>query len=74
MNYEEYESTEVLRENLEAVKDGIQCVVGKVNLDLPGISVVDFGRSQFPALTDYADGINTLAFLAEHYSWPNIID
>jgi len=74
VNYEEYESTEVLRENLEAVKDGIQCVVGKVNLDLPGISVVDFGRSQFPALTDYADGINTLAFLTEHYSWPNIID
>ena len=68
VNYEEYETAEALKKSLEVVKDGIQCVVGNANLDLAGISVVDFGQSQFPALTDYADGVNTLAFLAEHYS------
>ena len=42
---------------LEALQDNtdIQCVVGKGH--------VPFGAAQSPMLTDYADGIDTMAFL-----------
>lgn len=66
---EEYASDEMLAARLQEDTAMIQCVVGRVealeksHLDMP---VVSFGDSQFPGLTDYADGINTLAFLAEH--------
>jgi hypothetical protein len=37
--------------------DSIQCVVGKAE--------IPFGQSQSPRFTDYADGVDTLAFLQE---------
>jgi hypothetical protein len=37
-------------------KEAIQCVVGKAGLE--------FGSLQFPKLSQYADGVDTLAFLA----------
>lgn len=53
--------------NLEDVKrwiaehrDELQCVVS--HMDIAGC--VPFGRAQYPALTDYADGVDTMQFLA----------
>ncbi len=59
--YETYSNPESLRVELAKQKDAIQCVVAK------GISKkeVDFGATQQPALWDYADNVDTLAFLSE---------
>lgn len=43
----------------------LQCVVAGSPLPI-GTAVVGFGQSQQPALDDYADGVNTLDFLAQH--------
>ena len=53
--YEYYEDEFELRKNLEERQAEIQCIVS--NADIP------FGGSQRPALWDYADGVDTLAFL-----------
>lgn len=71
LHYEEYGSVDELRQKLEAEKDRIQCVVGMPDPDLVDLNVVGFGESQFPRLTDYADGVNTLVFLAEHSGLSN---
>jgi hypothetical protein len=53
--YEYYEQEEALRESLMARAEEIQCVVS--HRDIP------FGGSQRPALWEYADGVDTMAFL-----------
>jgi hypothetical protein len=53
--FEYYEDEFELRKNLEERQAEIQCIVS--NADIP------FGGSQRPALWDYADGVDTLAFL-----------
>lgn len=60
--YETYESLEDLTAKLELEKDKIQCIVtpSAISLDIP---TFELGGSQTPSLTDYADGVNTLAFL-----------
>ena len=40
----------------------IQCVVSSGPLNIKS-QVVDFGQSQQPKLWDYADGVDTMAFL-----------
>ena len=57
--YEYYESENLLIKKLENDAEKIQCVVG--NLDLK--NQVNFGKTQTPNLTDYADGIDTIDFL-----------
>ncbi len=57
--YEYYEDINNLKEKLNQDKNQIQCVVSS----LEEISDLDFGKTQLPNLTDYADGINTLDFL-----------
>lgn len=47
---------------LEAENDKIQCIVSGAPLQVKN-QVVDFGKSQQPALWDYADGIDTMKFL-----------
>lgn len=54
LNYEYYEDLKKAEEAL-ANNEAIQCVVGKKNLP--------FGKAQHPALTDFADGVDTMAFL-----------
>ncbi len=54
VNYEYYEDKGLLTEKLKGNND-IQCIVGK--------DFVDFGKTQQPSLTDYADGVDTMAFL-----------
>lgn len=53
--YERYEDESVVKSQLEARKDEIQCVVGE--------DFIPFGEAQSPALSDYADGVDTMAFL-----------
>lgn len=59
--YEFYEDLEKLEQELDSHKDGIQCIVGRA---FPTNDIqVDFGKTQYPALTDYADGVNVMEFL-----------
>lgn len=57
--YEYYDSIPQLKENLKANKDHLQCIVsdGFIN------SEVSFGETQNPSLWDYADNVDTIAFL-----------
>lgn len=61
--YEEYQNMNDAIAKIEAQKDEIQVVVSKVT-ELGNIARVNFGESQKPKLWDYADGVDTLAFLA----------
>lgn len=62
---EAYSNLEGLADRLTALSPQLQCVVSGEPLDII-TPVVRPGRSQEPALDDYADGVNTLDFLAEH--------
>ena len=57
--YERYTNTESLKKYLEEKQEQIQCIVAS------GFSEneVDFGEAQQPKLHDYADGVDTVAFL-----------
>lgn len=59
--YEHYNSIEALKEKLEAEKDQIQCIVSKGNIE----NEIAFGVTQKPELWDYADDIDSIAFLLE---------
>jgi len=57
--YEFYEDVEDLSLKLAPKQEQIQCVVGRAESQ-----AIPFGRAQFPTLTDYADKIDTMAFLS----------
>ncbi len=59
--YSFYQDREILVQQLTSQRDEIQCVA--TNHDIPGLPCVRLGKAQKPALGDYADGIDTLAFL-----------
>ena len=59
LHYEYYKKEEDLKSHLNVNKDAIQCIVSQMKL--PG--AIDFGTAQKPALWDYADGVDTIAFL-----------
>jgi hypothetical protein len=58
--YEYYSDSNQLKEQLIIDADKIQCIVsnGFNETEIP------FGQTQHPQLWDYADGVDTLAFLA----------
>lgn len=58
--YEYYENESALKSKLDADKDKIQCIVSNGFI----ANEIAFGETQQPQLWDYADGINTLDFLA----------
>ncbi len=58
--YEYYQDVGSLKANIENKKDTIQCIVGNSSIIS---TAVPFGQAQFPALTDYADNIDTIEFL-----------
>jgi hypothetical protein len=58
--YEKYEDLDKLKKQLTTDHDQIQCIVANGFID----NEVKFGETQKPKLTDYADGVNTLAFLS----------
>lgn len=57
--YEFYNSDAELKDKINADKEKIQVIVGKTEL-----CTVDFGAAQCPLLSDYADNIDTMKFLA----------
>lgn len=57
--YEEYTTADQVFEDLHRQKEQIQCIVTEMRED-----GVPFGQSQAPELWDYADGVDTIAFLA----------
>jgi hypothetical protein len=61
VHYEYYTDLNSLNAHLASLKDQIQCIVGKVVL--PDHTVLVFGKSQAPSLTDYPDGADVMAFL-----------
>jgi hypothetical protein len=58
--YSYYQSLEEVKTWLEMDRELIQCVIGDNSNEL---SAIPFGMAQYPELWDYADGIDTLAFL-----------
>lgn len=63
LHYQPYESVEELKALLRESDEKIQCVVASPQLHLPGS--LPLGGAQTPGLSDFADGIDTMAFLAE---------
>jgi hypothetical protein len=61
VNYESYQDLDEVRQRLAEEQDKIQCVVGRASL---GFANVPLGKAQQPALCDYADGVDTMAFLS----------
>ncbi|MDB5145790.1 MAG: acyl-CoA reductase [Mucilaginibacter sp.] len=62
--YEEYEDINAVQVLLSHESENIQCIVSSAPLNVSS-QVVDFGKSQQPALWDYADGIDTMDFLTK---------
>lgn len=61
LHYEYYKDVNELKQEIKARKAEIQCIVSQAGwLDFPTFS---FGKAQEPELWDYADGVDTLAFL-----------
>ena len=58
--YEYYSDSDQLKKKLKDDADKIQCVIASGFYD----EEINFGQTQHPQLWDYADGINTLEFLA----------
>lgn len=65
VHYEKYHSIPDLTEQLRSLTDQLQCVVSTRALDIP-LPSLQPGQTQQPGLWDYADGVDTLAFLKEH--------
>lgn len=63
LHYEFYDEVEKVPNMLASRAAQIQCVVAKP--DLLAIPTLHFGKAQEPDLSDYADGVDTLAFLTQ---------
>ena len=61
LHYTFYDKLEELERELEQEKEQIQCI----SSSLPLKNAVPLGKAQQPALWEYADGVDTLAFLSE---------
>ena len=57
--YEYYSDSEVLKTRLKNDADQLQCIVSNGFTS----EEIDFGTTQSPALSDYADGVDTVDFL-----------
>ena len=59
--YEFYDNTDDLKIKLWEERVQLQCIVAKDFQE----NEIAFGQTQHPQLWDYADGVNTLAFLSK---------
>lgn len=57
LHVERYENIHSVKNQLAALQEQIQCVVGNFE------GMIPFGKAQFPQLSDYADGKDTIGFL-----------
>ncbi len=63
LHYEYYSSTDALATELSEIKEQIQLIVGpSLVTDVP---TFPYGSAQEPSLFDYADGVDTMAFLLQ---------
>lgn len=58
--YEFYDDVENLKKRLETESEQIQCIVSKAIIE----NSIPFGKTQKPELWDYADNVDTIAFLS----------
>ncbi len=63
LNYSYYDNQKDVIQFVAERKHKLQCVVSNIRMDFPNTSVVPLGQSQYPGLSDYADGVDTMAFL-----------
>jgi hypothetical protein len=61
LHYQTYGTIDQMKAEVEIHKDHIQCVVASDELGFE--NSVPFGKAQSPELWDYADGVDTMAFL-----------
>lgn len=61
LHYERYKDKETLSMQLNSLKDSLQCVVAE---DAHFPAAIPFGEAQTPNMEDYADGVDTMQFLA----------
>ncbi len=61
LHYEYYNDIEKLQAAINSQKENIQCVGTKMKL--AKVNTIQLGKAQRPGLADYADGVNTIAFL-----------
>ncbi len=59
--YETYSDIADIKKELQDKQENIQCIVSKGLFE----NEVEFGKTQHPELWDYADNVDTLAFLTE---------
>ncbi len=64
LHYEYYQDKEALLQTLSQ-DDRLQCITMKEHVQAGTVATKAFGENQVPALEDYADGIDTMAFLAD---------
>lgn len=62
VHYEYYNDLQQLNTQLAEKRNDLQCVVGHVTLQ--SVPVLPFGKTQEPGLSDYADGVDIMAFLS----------
>lgn len=60
LHYEHYKSIEQVNNHLKENSENIQCIVGQ-----EGENLIPFGKAQEPELNDYADNVDTMAFLCQ---------
>jgi len=65
VHWESYDDISSLEKELLAQSDQLQCIATNIKLKDAALNKikVDFGKTQEPALWDYADGVDTLEFL-----------
>ncbi|MFN8288361.1 MAG: acyl-CoA reductase [Chitinophagales bacterium] len=63
LNFEYWHDEKVLQSKLKQSAEKIQCVVSTTPEKWEGLASVKFGEAQHPQLWDYADGVDTMAFL-----------
>ncbi len=63
LHYEVYTDKKELIAALQAQREDIQLVVSQPGFIETGLPTFSFGEAQQPGLKDYADGVDTLAFL-----------
>ena len=59
--YETYDNLNEVIHKLKQQEEQIQCIVG--NISSKELPILNFGQSQHPKLWDYADNVDTIAFL-----------
>lgn len=59
--YETYSNQTQLVENINKIKNDLQCIVS--NFEIDKLSTVSMGKTQEPTVFDFADNVNTLDFL-----------